>query len=269
MAYETIIVETKGRVGLVKLNRPQALNALNAQVIEELSVALDAFESDDGIGCIVITGSERAFAAGADISAMAKYDFNDTYGGDFITRQTYFPVLADEFAVRANQRRRVMNEMFVPLDQARNDVKIVMAQMAITGSSMATKTRIRYRALPSERFAVSRQATGSSSGSAAVSPTNVLPLVTGLSFSRRNIWSSTLKTRSTTLPDGINARRTMNARARPRQTAHSTRTRAECAIIGANPAPPPPRGSKNAGPKDGTKNRSLRPYDPPQFRANC
>jgi 2-(1,2-epoxy-1,2-dihydrophenyl)acetyl-CoA isomerase len=67
MAYETIIVETKGRVGLVRLNRPQALNALNAQVIDELSVALDGFEADDGIGCIVITGAGRGFCAGADV----------------------------------------------------------------------------------------------------------------------------------------------------------------------------------------------------------
>ena len=62
MAYETIIVETKGRVGIIRLNRPNALNALNAQVIEELSAALDGFESDDGIGCVVITGNEKAFA---------------------------------------------------------------------------------------------------------------------------------------------------------------------------------------------------------------
>ena len=70
MAYQTIIVETKGRVGIVRLNRPDALNALNAQVIEELAAALDGFEADDGIGCIVITGNEKAFAAGADIKEM-------------------------------------------------------------------------------------------------------------------------------------------------------------------------------------------------------
>ena len=86
MAYETIIVETKGRVGLVKLNRPQALNALNAQVIEELSVALDAFESDDGIGCIVITGSDKAFAAGADIKEMQPKTYMSAFKEDFITR---------------------------------------------------------------------------------------------------------------------------------------------------------------------------------------
>ena len=83
MAYETIIVETKGRVGLVKLNRPNALNALNAQLIDELSTALDGFEADEGIGCIVITGSEKAFAAGADIKEMQPKTFIDMFSSDF------------------------------------------------------------------------------------------------------------------------------------------------------------------------------------------
>ena len=67
MTYETLIVETHGRVGLVRLNRPQALNALNSTLVAELNTALDGFDRDSGIGCIVITGSEKAFAAGADI----------------------------------------------------------------------------------------------------------------------------------------------------------------------------------------------------------
>jgi enoyl-CoA hydratase len=86
MAYETIIVETKGRVGIVRLNRPNALNALNAQVIEELSAALDGFESNDGIGCIVITGSEKAFAAGADIKEMQSKTYMSAFKEDFITK---------------------------------------------------------------------------------------------------------------------------------------------------------------------------------------
>ena len=85
MAYESIIVETKGRVGIVRLNRPNALNALNAQVIEELSAALDGFESDDGIGCIVVTGNEKAFAAGADIKEMQPKSFIDMFSSDFTT----------------------------------------------------------------------------------------------------------------------------------------------------------------------------------------
>ncbi|SOY89437.1 enoyl-CoA hydratase [Cupriavidus taiwanensis] len=86
MPYENILVETRGRVGLVTLNRPKALNALNDALMDELGVALTAFDQDEGIGAIVITGSERAFAAGADIGMMAKYSFMDVYKGDYITR---------------------------------------------------------------------------------------------------------------------------------------------------------------------------------------
>ncbi len=83
MAYENIVVETRGRVGVIKLNRPQALNALNSKLIGELSAAIDAFEADRNIGCLVITGSEKAFAAGADIKEMADKSFMDAFFGDF------------------------------------------------------------------------------------------------------------------------------------------------------------------------------------------
>ncbi|GLC97940.1 enoyl-CoA hydratase [Cupriavidus sp. TA19] len=86
MPYENILVETRGRVGLVTLNRPKALNALNDALMDELGAALTAFDQDEGIGAIVITGSDRAFAAGADIGMMAKYSFMDVYKGDYITR---------------------------------------------------------------------------------------------------------------------------------------------------------------------------------------
>jgi enoyl-CoA hydratase len=86
MPYENILVETRGRVGLVTLNRPKALNAINDALMDELGAALTAFDQDEGIGAIVITGSERAFAAGADIGMMAKYSFMDVYKGDYITR---------------------------------------------------------------------------------------------------------------------------------------------------------------------------------------
>ena len=86
MAYETILVTTNGAVGVITLNRPQALNALNGKLIAEVNKALDGFEKDKTIGCVVITGSEKAFAAGADIGAMAQYSFADAYGGDYITR---------------------------------------------------------------------------------------------------------------------------------------------------------------------------------------
>jgi len=86
MTFETIVVERRGRVGLVRLNRPQALNALCAALIAELGTALDELEADDEIGAIVLTGSEKAFAAGADIKEMKDRDFIDVYGQDFITR---------------------------------------------------------------------------------------------------------------------------------------------------------------------------------------
>ena len=86
MQYENIIVEKQGKVGVLRLNRPKALNALNDQLMDELGAALLAFDKDDNIGCIVVTGSEKAFAAGADISAMAKYSYMDVYKGQYITR---------------------------------------------------------------------------------------------------------------------------------------------------------------------------------------
>ena len=85
MAYENILVETRGRVGLITLNRPKALNALNSALMAEVSTALDAFEVDDGIGCVVVTGSEKAFAAGADIKEMQPLTLATAYLGDFIT----------------------------------------------------------------------------------------------------------------------------------------------------------------------------------------
>jgi len=84
MAYNNIIVETRGRVGFVTLNRPDALNALNSELIGELNKALDGFEADDDVGCIVITGSEKAFAAGADIKEMQDKTFMQAYKEDFL-----------------------------------------------------------------------------------------------------------------------------------------------------------------------------------------
>mgnify|MGYP001463924353 CR=1 FL=1 len=87
MPYETILVETRGRVGLITLNRPKALNALSDELVTELGQAIDAFEAQDEVGCIVITGSEKAFAAGADIKEMASQSYMDVYLGDFITKK--------------------------------------------------------------------------------------------------------------------------------------------------------------------------------------
>lgn len=99
MAYQNIIVETRGKVGLVTLNRPQALNALNEALIAELNDALSVFESASEIGCTVITGSEKAFAAGADVKEMAEKGYVESYLGRFLdgwTRiaETRKPVIA-------------------------------------------------------------------------------------------------------------------------------------------------------------------------------
>ena len=84
MAFQTILVERRQRVGLITLNRPEALNALNAALIAELNTALDEFEADAGIGCVVLTGSDRAFAAGADIKEMIGRNFSEVMQNDFL-----------------------------------------------------------------------------------------------------------------------------------------------------------------------------------------
>jgi enoyl-CoA hydratase len=99
MAYQNIIVETRGSVGLVTLNRPQALNALNEALIAELNAALEAFEGDPSVGCTVLTGSEKAFAAGADVKEMAEKTYVEAYLARFLdgwTRiaETRKPIIA-------------------------------------------------------------------------------------------------------------------------------------------------------------------------------
>jgi enoyl-CoA hydratase len=87
MAYENILVETRGKVGLITLNRPNALNALSPDLMRELGEALASFGSEDNIGAIVITGNEKAFAAGADIKAMKDWGYMDVYKSDYITAE--------------------------------------------------------------------------------------------------------------------------------------------------------------------------------------
>ena len=90
MTYENILTELRGdgncRTGLITLNRPKALNALNDELMDELGAALKAFDADPGVGCIVITGGDKAFAAGADISVLAKHSFVTAYTEDLVTR---------------------------------------------------------------------------------------------------------------------------------------------------------------------------------------
>ena len=86
MSYENILVETRGRIGFITLNRPKQLNALNDQLMSELGEALLKFDADEAIGCMIITGSEKAFAAGADIGAMKDWTYMDVFKSDYITR---------------------------------------------------------------------------------------------------------------------------------------------------------------------------------------
>jgi enoyl-CoA hydratase len=83
MTYKSILVETHGKVGLIRLNRPQAMNALNSELVGELAMAMADLERDPNIGCIVLTGSDKAFAAGADIKEMADKSYMDAYYGNF------------------------------------------------------------------------------------------------------------------------------------------------------------------------------------------
>ena len=127
MAYENIRVEARGRVGVITLDRPQALNALCAALIDELSRALDSFEDDDNIGCIVLTGSEKAFAAGADIKEMMDKTYMDVYREDFITHgwerlsQTRKPVIAAVagFALGGGCEVAMMCDMIIAADTAK------------------------------------------------------------------------------------------------------------------------------------------------------
>jgi enoyl-CoA hydratase len=128
MTYELIQVRTEaGKVGIVTLNRPKQLNALNDQLMNELGDALKAFDADPAIGCMVITGSEKSFAAGADIGAMASYTFADVYKSDYITRNweqirsIRKPVIAavSGFALGGGCELAMMCDFIIAADNAR------------------------------------------------------------------------------------------------------------------------------------------------------
>jgi len=128
MNYELITVRTEAdKVGVITLNRPKQLNALNDQLMDELGAALKAFDADPTIGCMIITGSEKAFAAGADIGAMASYTFADVYKGDYITRNweqirsIRKPVIAavSGFALGGGCELAMMCDFIIAADNAR------------------------------------------------------------------------------------------------------------------------------------------------------
>lgn len=127
MDYENIIVERHDKVGLIRLNRPKALNALNDQLMDELGRALLAFDAEDAVGCIVITGSDKAFAAGADIGMMAGYSFMDVYKGNYITRnweqirQVRKPVIAavSGYALGGGCELAMMCDFIIAADTAK------------------------------------------------------------------------------------------------------------------------------------------------------
>ena len=127
MAYENILVETKGRVGIITLDRPEALNALNSALIDDLGQALDNFESNNNIGCVVLTGSAKAFAAGADIAEMAPKTYMDVYLEDFITAgwervsQCRKPIIAAVagFALGGGCEMAMMCDFIIAADNAK------------------------------------------------------------------------------------------------------------------------------------------------------
>ncbi|KFE49092.1 enoyl-CoA hydratase [Pseudomonas syringae] len=126
MTYETILIEVQGKVGLITLNRPNALNALNAQLINELNHALDALDTDRNIGCIVLTGSSKAFAAGADIKEMADLTYPQIYLDDLFAqsdrvanRRTPMIAAVAGFALGGGCELALMCDFILAADNAR------------------------------------------------------------------------------------------------------------------------------------------------------
>jgi enoyl-CoA hydratase len=127
MSYDLITVEQKGRVGVITLNRPKQLNALNPQLMQQLGAALQSFDANEGVGAMVITGSEKAFAAGADIGVMKDYSYMDAFKADYITRDWEHirrirkPVIAAVagYALGGGNELAMMCDIVIAADNAR------------------------------------------------------------------------------------------------------------------------------------------------------
>ena len=127
MSYDLIKVQQKGRVGIITLNRPKQLNALSPELMQQLGAALQAYDADEGVGAIVITGNEKAFAAGADIAAMKDYSYMDAFLADYITRDWEHirrirkPVIAAVagYALGGGNERAMMCDIVIAAENAR------------------------------------------------------------------------------------------------------------------------------------------------------
>ena len=156
MAYETLIVETRGAVGLITLNRPQALNALNSTVLKELLQVHEAFQADDAIGAIVLTGSERAFAAGADIKEMQPLSYVDVYSRDLMSgwddvAKVRKPVIAavSGFALGGGCELAMMCDIIIASETAKfGQPEITLGVIpGMGGSQRLTRAVGRYKAM--------------------------------------------------------------------------------------------------------------------------
>lgn len=156
MAYETLVVETRGAVGLITLNRPQALNALNSTVLKELLQAYEAFQADDAVGAMVLTGSERAFAAGADIKEMQPLSYVDVYSRDLMSgwddvAKVRKPVIAavSGFALGGGCELAMMCDIIIASETAKfGQPEITLGVIpGMGGSQRLTRAVGRYKAM--------------------------------------------------------------------------------------------------------------------------